>query len=35
MNKYRNKYIRFVITEEIDRRDNDLGYVAYIYDRDG
>ena len=34
-NKYSDKYIRFVITEEVDRGDNDLGYVAYVYDKDG
>ena len=32
-NKYRDKYIRFVITKEVDRGDNDLGYVAYTYDK--
>ena len=34
-NKYSDKYIRFVIKEEVDGGDNDLGYVAYICDRDG
>jgi len=32
MEHYRDYYFHFVITEEIDRGDNDLGYVAYIYD---
>ena len=31
-NKYRDKYFRFVITEQVDGCDNDLGYVVYTYD---
>jgi len=30
-NVYRDYYLHFVITEEVDRGDNDLGYVIYIY----
>ena len=33
-NKYRDKYIRFIITEIVDRGDNDLGYVVYVYDKE-
>ena len=34
MNKYRDKYFHFVITEEADNYQfqQDLGYVAYTYD---
>ena len=35
MNKYRDKYFHFVIVKEVDRGDNDLGYVAYTYDKPG
>jgi len=31
-NVYRDYYFHFLITEEVDRGDNDLGYVIYIYD---
>ena len=31
-NKYRDKYFRFVIIEQVDGCDNDLGYVVYTYD---
>ena len=30
--KYRTKYFRMVITEVVDKGDNDLGYVIYIAD---
>ena len=34
MNKYRDKYFHFVVTEEADNYQfqQDLGYVAYTYD---
>jgi len=32
MEKYRDKCFHFVITEEVDRGDKDLGYVIYTYD---
>ena len=32
MNKYRDKYFYFVITEQVDGCDNDLGYVVYTFD---
>ena len=31
--KYRTKYLRMVITEEVDQADNDRGYVIYIADK--
>jgi hypothetical protein len=30
--KYRTKYFIMIITEEVDRGDNDLGYVIYTAD---
>ena len=30
--KYRTKYFIMIITEEVDRGDNDLGYVLYTAD---
>ena len=30
--KYYDKYFHFVTTKEVDRLDNDLGYVIYTYD---
>ncbi|MCL2198069.1 MAG: hypothetical protein FWB80_04020 [Defluviitaleaceae bacterium] len=30
--KYRTKYFRMVMTEEVDQADNDLGYVIYTAD---
>jgi len=32
MNKYRDYYFQMVITEEVDRGNQDKGYVIYIYD---
>ena len=32
--KYRNKYIRMAITEIIDNKDADIGYVIYIADKE-
>ena len=32
MEKYRTKYFDMVITEVVDKGDNDLGYVIYIAD---
>ena len=31
--KYNTKYFRMVITEVVDRADNDLGYVIYTADK--
>ena len=32
--KYRTKYFIMIITEIVDRGDNDLGYVIYAADKD-
>ena len=32
MNKYRDYYFQMVITEKVDRGNQDKGYVIYIYD---
>ena len=32
--RYRDKYFYFMITKEVDRADNDLGYVLYTYDNE-
>ena len=34
MEKYETKYFLMVITEIVDRADNDLGYVIYIADNE-
>ena len=34
MEKYETKYFLMVITELVDRADNDLGYVIYISDNE-
>ena len=34
MNKYRDYRFHMVITEEVDRGDNDLGYVIYTYEEE-
>ncbi|MCL1996251.1 MAG: hypothetical protein FWG63_08600 [Defluviitaleaceae bacterium] len=33
MNKYRDKYFHFVVTEVVDRINKDRGYVIYTYDQ--
>ena len=33
MKKYRTKFFIMIITDEVDRGDNDLGYVLYIADK--
>ena len=34
MKKYRTQYFMMVITEIVDRGDNDLGYVIYTADKE-
>ena len=33
MKKYRTNFFIMIITDEVDRGDNDLGYVLYIADK--